>query len=312
MATYLLRRAAVSVLTLIVLMVLAFALPRMIRGDTATALLGLHATEADRERLRQRYALDDPLPVQFTRWAGQIIRGDLGATRTGQPVTAAMGRALPVTLLLSAGALLFGLLAGLPLGAAAAKRPGGWLDHLCSGAGLLGLSVPGFWLGTLLILLFSLKLGWLPPGAGYEFTRSPLSRLSVLVLPLIALGAAVAAVIMRMTRSALLEVWREDYIRTARAKGAPPRRVLLKHALRNAAVPIVTILGMQVGYLLGGAVVIEELFSLPGIGRLMLHAVLARDYPLIQGVILLVGTLFIAVNLAVDLAYGGLDPRIRL
>lgn len=307
---YLARRIGVSLLAMAGLTIVAFALPRMIRGDTATVLLGLRATQADRAALHERYALDEPWPRQFATWVGLLARGDLGQTRTGRPVTTALRQAMPVTLLLTAGALAVGIFAGIPMGLLAARRPGGWVDHACSTVSLLGLSVPGFWLGVLLILLFALQLGWFPAGGGVAFAQAPLSRLSVLALPVMALGAAVAAVIMRMTRSATIEVMQQDYIRTARAKGAGEGRIAFRHALRNAAVPIVTILGMQVGYLLGGAVVIEELFSLPGLGKLMLHAVLNRDYPLIQGVILLAGAVFISVNLLVDLSYHWLDPRI--
>ncbi|WP_373048364.1 ABC transporter permease [Vulgatibacter sp.] len=310
MIGYVLRRLLVSGFVLLGLALLAFALVRLVPGDTVTAFLGARYDEADAAALRNRYGLDRPLPVQFGRWLGGVVQGDLGTSTTGRPVAAEIAERLPVTLELAAIALLVALAAGVPLGIVAALRPGSATDRLASGTGLLGISMPGFWLATVLILVFALELRWLPPGGWVSPLADPAANLRSMLLPGLALGAAVTGVLLRMTRSAMLEALQADHVRTAKAMGLGPLAVLLRHALRPALVPILTVLGIQAGYLLGGSVVIEQVFSLPGIGQLAFQALERRDYVLLQAVVLLIGTAFVAINLAVDLLYGLVDPRI--
>lgn len=311
MTTYVLKRLLAAIPVLLGVSVIAFALVRLVPGDPVTVLLGPGYNEQQAAVLRERYALDRPLPVQYVTWLGRAVRGDLGESFfTGQPVLRAMLERLPVTLELTAIGILFAVLVGVPLGIASAVRPGRWPDHVARVLGLIGISVPGFWLGTILILLLSLKLGWLPSGRFVPLWEDPIENLRRMLMPGLALGLAVAAVTMRTARSAMLEVLRLDYVRTARAKGLSERIVLLRHALRNALVPVVTVIGLQAGYLLGGSVVIEQVFSLPGLGRLALQAISGRDYALLQGTVLFVAVVFVLVNLLVDLLYARLDPRI--
>ena len=312
MLAYTLRRIAISLLVLLALSVLVFFIARLVPGDTVTAMLGLNYSEADAARLREQYGLDRPLPVQYAIWLGNVLRGDLGTSISGTPVTQEILAALPVTVELMIISLLIALIIGVPAGVFAAIGRNSAADYAATLGGLIGLSVPGFWLGAMLILVFALWLGWLPSGTYVPITVDPAANLQHMILSGIALGLAVAAVVMRMTRTSMLTVLEQDYVRTARAKGLPPRRVFFKHALKNALVPVLTILGIQTGYLLGGSVVIEEVFSLSGVGRLVLRAIGDRDYPLLQGVILLIGTGFLAINLIVDLLYGLIDPRMRI
>lgn len=312
MLTYALRRLAVSVLVLLGLSVMVFFLVRLVPGDTVTVLLGQHYTEADAAALRDRYGLDEPLPVQYLYWLGNTLRGDLGQATTGQPVSQAILEALPVTIELMVIALLLAVLLGIPAGVIAAVKRNGPVDYASTVAGLIGLSIPNFWLGTMLILLFALVLGWLPSGRFVPITEDPVENLRHMILPGVALGLAVAAVVMRMTRTSMLAVLQQDYMRTARAKGVAPTRIFFKHGLKNALVPVLTILGVQTAYLLGGSVVIEEVFNLNGVGRLVLRAIQSRDYMLLQAVVLLIGAGFLTINLAVDLLYGAIDPRMRV
>jgi peptide/nickel transport system permease protein len=289
----------------------AFALVRLVPGDPVTALLGPGYNEEQATVLRQKYALDRPVPVQYFAWLGRVVQGDFGESFfTGEPVLRSIISRLPVTLELTVIGILFAIVVGVPLGIVSAIRPGRFVDHAARVVGLLGISVPGFWLGTVLILLMSLRLGWLPSGRFVPLWEDPAENLRRMILPGLALGTAVAAVVMRTARSAMLEVVGQEYVRTARAKGLSNRLVLLRHALRNALVPVVTVIGLQAGYLLGGSVVIEQVFSLPGIGRLALQAITTRDYLLLQGTILFVALAFVLMNLLVDLLYARLDPRI--
>jgi peptide/nickel transport system permease protein len=284
---------------------------RLVPGDPVTVLLGPGYNEAQATVLRERYALDRPLPVQYVAWLSRAVRGDFGESFfTGQPVSRAMLERLPVTLQLTFIGVLFAIVVGVPLGIASAVHPGRWPDHLARVLGLVGISVPGFWLGTILILFLSLKLGWLPSGRFVPLLEDPVENLRRMLMPGLALGLAVTAVTLRTARSAMLEVLQRDYVRTARAKGLGERVVLFRHALRNALVPVVTVIGLQAGYLLGGSVVIEQVFSLPGLGRLALQAINARDYALLQGTVLFVAVVFVLLNLLVDLLYARLDPRI--
>lgn len=313
MVGYAIRRLLMAAPVLLGVSMVAFAAIRLVPGDPVTTLLGPGYNEAQAAALREKYALDAPLPVQYLAWLSRALRGDFGESFfTGQPVLQAILERLPVTLELTAIGIGFAIVLGVPLGVASALRTGTGLDHAARLLGLLGLSVPGFWLGTILILFLSLKLGLLPSGRFVHLTEDPLENLRRMIMPGLALGTAVAAVTMRTTRSSMLEVINQDYIRTARAKGLGERVVLFRHALRNALVPIVTILGLQAGYLLGGSVVIEQVFSLPGVGRLALQAIASRDYALLQGTILFVAVVFVLINLLVDLLYAWLDPRIQV
>ncbi|HEV7298131.1 MAG TPA: ABC transporter permease [Tepidisphaeraceae bacterium] len=311
MSTYIIKRLLAAIPVLLGVSIVAFALVRLVPGDPVTILLGPGYNEQQAAVLRERYALDRPLPMQYVAWVSRAVRGDLGESFfTGQPVLRAMIERLPVTLELTAIGILFAIFVGVPLGIASAIRPGRFVDHAARMVGLLGISVPGFWLGTILILFVSLRLGWLPSGRFVPLWEDPIENLRRMLLPGLALGTAVAAVVMRTARSAVLEVVRQDYVRTARAKGLGERAVLVRHALRNALVPVVTVIGLQAGYLLGGSVVIEQVFALPGLGRLALQAITSRDYALLQGTVLFVAVAFVMVNLLVDLLYAKLDPRI--
>ncbi|MFW6060351.1 MAG: ABC transporter permease [Phycisphaeraceae bacterium] len=313
MLAYLARRFYIAVLTLLGVSVIAFFLMRIIPGDAIDAQLGMHYTEARAEALRQEFGLDQPVLAQYGHWLTAALRGDLGQSiRLRRDVGPVLIEHLPVTLELAGLALGLAVIIGVPLGVLAAVRRGKVTDYLCGSFGVLGVSIPHFWLATLLILLFSLTLNILPAGGELpSLLTDPIGNLKRMIMPALALGAAVAAIVMRMTRSSVIEVLSEDYVRTAKAKGLSPRRVIVKHALRNALVPVLTILGVQAGYLLAGSVVVEMIFSLPGIGWLAFESATNDDYILLQAVILLIAVSFIAINLTVDLLYGVLDPRMR-
>src|SRR5438105_11377615 len=269
-------------------------------------------SEESLRALRSFFGLDQPIYTQYLRWLGSLLRGDLGVSwRTGLPVFQMIASRLLVTVELTLGAMVVALVVGVPFGMLSARRENTALDHVVRVASLFSLSIPVFWQATMLILAVSLWLNWAPAVDFVSPWTDPLRNLAIIALPSAALGTAVAAVFMRMTRSSLLEVMRQDYIRTARAKGLPEGGVLWGHALKNSLIPLITVAGVQVGYLLGGAVVTEEVFTLPGVGRLLLWAVFQRDYPLVQGTILFVSALFLVSNLIVDLLYAYLDPRIR-
>jgi len=312
MFAYLIRRIAISLVVLFGLSVGVFVMVRLVPGDTVTAMLGTNYNQADAQRLREQLGLDQPVPVQYAIWVGNVFTGDLGQTTAGQPVTTAIADALPVTLQLMIIALTFAVLVGIPLGVVAAVKRNSPIDAAAGFVGLIGLSVPGFWLGTLFILFFALKLGWLPSMGFVSIAEDPIANLRHMLLPGLALGAAVAAVVLRMTRASMVEVVSQQYVAVARAKGVGKLRVIVQHALRNAMVPVLTIIGIQAGYLLGGSVVIEQVFSINGLGRLILRAIGDRDYALLQAAILLVGSSFLLINLLVDLVYAAVDPRVRV
>ncbi len=285
--------------------VLVFALIHLIPGDPVEIMLGESARAADREALRAALGLDRPLWVQLGDYLAGLARGDLGQSlHYRQPIMEILLERLPATVELAAAALLVAVVIAFPLGALAAMYRDSIWDRLAMGFSLAGVSIPNFWMGPLLILVFSLWLGWFPV-SGREGPAS-------LVLPALTLGTALAAILARMLRSALLEVLSEDYIRTARAKGLADREVLWRHALRNAALPVITVLGLQLGTLLGGAVITETVFSWPGVGLLTLEAIQQRDYPLVQACVLLISFAYVAVNTATDVVYAWVDPRIRL
>jgi peptide/nickel transport system permease protein len=302
--------------TLLGVTVLTFLFIRLIPGDAIAARLGTSTALSPEQlaSLRAYFGLDQPLHQQYWSWLTSLLRGDFGySIRTGRPVLVEITERLPATLELAAAATLIAVAIGLPLGLLSAMRPRSRLDVLARIGGLIGLSLPSFWLGTLIIVLFSLYLRWLPNTGGYvDFIRDPLANLALIALPAVTLGVALAAATMRMTRSAMLDVLSADYVRTAWAKGLRRSVIVRRHVLKNGLIVVVTLLGIQVGQLLGGAVVVEEIFSIPGVGRMLLAAIVQRDYALVQGGVLAIAILFVLLNIVVDVLYGYLDPRIRL
>jgi peptide/nickel transport system permease protein len=307
------QRTFVSVVTLCVISLIVFAGVRLIPGDPARVLAGTEADEAGLEEIRQKYGLRDPIPLQYLRWVGLALRGDLGESiRTREPVTRTVRQKLPITLQLAAYSLLVALALAIPAGVLAAVRRNTAWDYLASGVSLGGVSIPNFWLGIMLILLLSVRLHWLPASGFVPFGQDPLGNTQRMVMPVFVLGAALGAVLMRQTRNSMLEVLSADYVRTARSKGLPPRAVVFRHAIRNGLIPVVTIIGLQMGALISGAVVTEQIFVVPGFGRLILEAVFTRDYPLVQGVVLITASAYVLINLLVDVSYSLLNPRIRV
>ena len=301
-------------LTLLGLTVLIFLMLRLIPGTVVEQMIGADAVASPAmvAELKRFFGLDQPWYVQYGRWLGQLAHGDLGTSwRTGKPVVALILERLPVTLELTLFSVAFALVLGIAAGIVSAVRRDRAVDNVTRVGTLLGLSVPVFWQGTMLILFFSLYLRWMPPVVWVDFSADWRRNLTIMVLPALCLGTASAATVARTPRSCMLDVLGSEYVRTAAAKGLTSRVVVLKHALRNALIPVVTVAGLQIGILLGGTVVVEEVFTLPGIGRLVLWSIYQRDYPLTQSTILFIAVLFMAINLAVDLLYGYLDPRIR-
>jgi peptide/nickel transport system permease protein len=314
MGRYLVVRLYSMGLTLVGLTLLIFLMLRLIPGTVVEQMIGADAvvSPAMVEELRRFFGLDQPWWVQYGRWIVELAQGDLGTSwRTGKPVIQLILERLPVTLELTGLAVGFALVLGIAAGIVSAVRRDQAVDNVTRIATLVGLSIPVFWQGTMLILLFSLHLRWMPPVVWVDFLTDPGRNLTIMLLPALCLGTASAANIARTTRACMLDVMRSEYIRTASAKGLAGTAVILKHALKNALIPVVTVAGLQIGILLGGTVVIEEVFTLPGIGRLVLWSIYQRDYPLTQSTILFIAVMFMAVNLAVDLLYGYLDPRIR-
>ncbi len=298
--------------TLFFVSLLVFVVVRVLPGDPALIILGLEASPESLARVRQGLGLDRPVPVQYAKWVGQALRGDLGRSiQYDLPVASLILSRLAVTLPLTLLAAGFMVAAAIPLGVFAATHHRRWGDYLTMTLSQLGVAVPGFWAGLLLILLFSVQLGWVQAGGFDGWGQGVWPGLRSLLLPAVALGLFQFAVLARTTRSAVLEVLREEYVKTARAKGLAERLVLFRHALRNALIPIVTVAGVQLGQLLAGSIILESVFYLPGLGRLTLAAISARDLPVVQGVVLFVASMIVTVNAAVDILYGLLDPRIR-
>ena len=304
MTRFLARRIALTLPVLIGVATLVFSLIHLIPGDPAQAMLGEAAPQADVEELRRRLGLDRPLLEQYVTFLAGLVRGDLGTSlRTGLPVTSQILERMPATFELAAAAMLVAICVSIPLGIAAAVRRGTAVDHAAMTLALTGVSVPNFWLGPLLAIVFSVELGWLPvSGRGTP---------QHLILPAISLGAALAAILARMTRASMLEELREQYVQAARARGVARMRAIVRHAFRNSLIPVVTLVGLQFGAVLTGAVITETIFAWPGIGRLLIQSIGFRDYPLVQGCILLIAVTYVGVNLLTDLVYGVLDPRIR-
>lgn len=313
MWTYLARRIFIAVPTLFLASILVFSMQRLLPGDPALALAGEERDPEVIAYIREKYHLNDPLPVQYFYWVTSAVRGDLGESiRTKEPVAGIILEKLPITIELAMLSMLVALLIAIPAGVVSALRKETVLDYIANAVALTGLSIPNFWLGIMLILLVSVQLGWLP-ASGYVSPAEDLGEnLKRMVMPAFVLGTSLAAALMRQTRSAMLEVLRADYVRTARAKGLPERIVIYRHALRNALIPVVTLAGLQLGALLSGAVLTEQVFNIPGFGKLIVDAVFNRDYPVVQGVVLFTATAYILVNLLVDLTYALIDPRIRV
>jgi peptide/nickel transport system permease protein len=302
--TYLLSRLAQLFPVVFGVVTIVFLLIHLIPGDPVEIMLGESAVAAQKEELRRELKLDRPVVAQYVEFLGRLATGDLGVSfRSREPVLREILSRFPATLLLAAASLLLAVLIAVPLGILSAMRQHSLLDHLSAFLAMLGLSMPNFWLGPLLILIFSIRLG-LFPVAGFGTARH-------LVLPALTMGTGMAAILMRMLRSSLLEEIRQEYVRVAAAKGLSRRATVLRHALKNSAIPVLTVLGLQFGALLSGSIITETIFSWPGIGRLMVQAIDARDYPLVQGCVLFIALCTVAVNLATDLLYSRLDPRIR-
>ena len=314
MARYVAVRLYSMAVTLAGLSVLVFLMLRLVPGTVVEQLIGADAVVKPEmvAELKRFFGLDQPWWRQYATWMGGLAHGDLGTSwRTGKPVVALILERLPVTIELTSLAVAFALLIGIPTGILSATRRDQAIDNVTRVGTLVGLSIPVFWQGTMLILFFSIYLRWMPPLMWVDFFADPRRNLTIMLLPALCLGTASAANIARTTRVCMLDVLRSEYIRTAAAKGLTGRLVILKHALKNALIPIVTVAGLQIGILLGGTVVVEEVFTLPGIGRLVLWSIYQRDYPLTQSTILFIAVMFMTINLAVDVLYGYLDPRIR-
>jgi peptide/nickel transport system permease protein len=309
---YLARRLVVAVPSLLIATAIVFTLPRLIPGDAVQLMLAETSYAKDIDELRAKLGLDRPFYVQYVEWLGRAAHGDLGESLwTRRPVLSELAQRLPVTGELALYATVIALLIALPVGVLAAARQDSLADYVLRSLAILGLSVPNFWLATLLIVLPAIWWGWRPVTGFVEFRQDPLAHVAQILLPALILGIASAAALMRLTRGMLLEVLRQDYVRTAWAKGLTERAVVIKHGLRNAVIPVITLLGTQLPLILGGTVVIEQIFGLPGVSRFLFDAINQRDYPVIQGVNLLVVSTVVLVNLVVDTLYAVLDPRIR-
>jgi peptide/nickel transport system permease protein len=307
-----LRRLLSAIPVLFIVSLISFGLMRLIPGDPAASIAGPSATPAQIDQLRRDLGLDEPLLMQLLHYYQGLLQGDFGKSLLlGKGVLAATLERLPVTIGLSLYALVLTLLIGVTSGIIAALRQNTWIDQVAMMIAMLGISIPNFFLGLLMIIFFAVQLGWLPSGGYVPFSQDPLGWLRSTTMPAISLALLQAGLLARITRSGMLEVLRQDYVRTARAKGLPERQVILKHALANALIPIVTVVGIIISLLLSGAVVTEALFSLPGMGQLLTQAVLSRDYPMVQGGLLLVTTFLVVVNILVDILYALIDPRVR-
>jgi peptide/nickel transport system permease protein len=309
---YFARRLLVAIPSLLIASLIVFTLPRMLPGDVVQLMLEEKAYAKDLAELRAKLGLDRPLHVQYFEWLGRVTRGDLGESLwTRRPVIEELTRRLPITLELGLLATLTAVIIALPIGVISATRQDTLLDYVSRSIAILGLSVPAFWIATLVIVLPAIWWGWRPATGFTEFSVNPLLHLLQFLLPAVILGIATSAALMRLTRAMLLEVLRQDYIRTAWAKGLRERIIVLKHGLRNSIIPVITVLGNQIAQVVGGTIIIEYIFGFPGMGRFLFEAIVQRDYPVIQGVNLMVVSVIILVNLTVDAFYAVLDPRIR-
>jgi len=310
---YIARRLLAALVTLWLVTLITFLVLRVVPGNPAAVIVGTEGSAEAMAAIENQLGLNRSLPVQYLDWLGDVVRGDLGTSfRFQRPVRQLIWERLPVTLSLTVLAMLIALSIALPLGVLAATRHNSLFDYATLVIAQLGLAVPFFWLGILGILLFALKLGWLPTGGYVGWKAGPVAVLRHLLLPSVTLAIVLLAILTRMTRSSVLDVLNQDFIRTAHAKGLPTRTVLVRHAMKNALLPVATVAGLQIANLLAGSIIVEQVFSLPGLGRLVLFAVGNRDWPLIQGLVLFIAGLVVAINLLVDLLYRYLDPRISL
>ena len=313
MFDFLARRIAISIVTFLLITLIVFTGVRMIPGDPARVMAGTDADEAGLQEIRAKYGLNDPIAVQYIRWLKLALQGDLGESiRTREPVVKTVALKLPITMLLTCFSLLIAIAIAIPAGVFSAIRRNTVWDLAANAVSLCGVSIPSFWLGIMLILFLSVRLHLLPASGFVPFSQDPLGNLQRMLMPAFVLGAALAAVLMRQTRNSMIEVMSANYIRTAYSKGLAERVVVFRHALRNGLIPIVTVLGLQMGALMGGAVVTEQIFVVPGFGRLIVEAVFTRDYPLVQGVVLITASAYVLINLLVDVSYSLLNPRIRV
>ncbi len=314
MQAYIIRRLLALIPTLFVASLIVFVSMRLIPGDVIDQMLAQNdvATSADRALVEEALGLDQPMYIQYFRWVGGIMRGDLGNSLWhNTPVTTQLAETLPITFQLGLLALVVALTVAVPIGIYSAMRQDTASDYIARSFSLLMLSIPSFWLGTLVMVFPSVWWRWSPPLEYTPFFQDPIQNLSHMLLPAVLLGLALSAVTMRMTRTMMLEVMRQDYIRTARAKGLAENLVIARHALRNGLIPVITLIGLQAPLLIGGAVILEQIFVVPGMGLLLLEAVFARDYPVISGIFLVTGVAILMINLLVDLTYGFLDPKVR-
>jgi peptide/nickel transport system permease protein len=313
MVRYLIPRLAESVVTFVLVTIVVFIGVRALPGDPARALAGEESDPATVEAVRHSFGLDQPIPVQYVKYVGNALHGDLGtSSRTGLPVASSIGHAIPVTLQLSVFAITIAALIGVGAGLIAAVRRRGPANWAANSVALIGLSVPSFWLGLMGVLVFAIAYPILPASGFVSVFDNPVESFRHLLMPAVVLGSGLAAVIMRQTRSAMIDALSTDYVRTAKAKGLGGSQVVVGHALRNSLIVVTTIVGLQLGALISGAVVTEQIFVLPGFGKLIIDAVFTRDYPMIQGVVLVTATAYIVINLLVDLLYSVIDPRVRV
>jgi peptide/nickel transport system permease protein len=313
MANFLLRRLFTTLLVMLGVSFVVFMIIHFVPGDPVRIMLGLQADQAKIEKIRRQMGFDRPLLVQYGDWLWSALHGDLGQSFiTGQSVTKAVAQRFPATLSLAAAALTIALIIALPAGTISALNVGSPLDYAAMFFSQVGVSIPDFWLGILLMLIFALALGWLPPSGYTSPTEDFGDWLQHLILPSMTVGLITASILTRFVRSAVLEVLHQNHVRTARAKGLAEQNIIIRHVLKNAAIPIVTIVGMQMASLLGGIIIVEVIFAWPGLGRLALDAVVRRDYPMVQGAVLIVALFFAVVNVIVDLLYAYLDPRVRV
>ncbi len=310
---FLIRRLLLTLPILFIVSVVCWSLINLIPGDPATVILGPEASEQAKEQMRERLGLDKPLVVQYVDWLGNVLRGDLGESlRDGTPVSQLILQRLPVTLELALGTFLVSLTIAVVAGILSASNRGTWIDYLSTGFALGGISIPHFWLGMMFIIIFAVNLGWLP-ASGYEpFFQDPAANIAAMILPVLATGLRESAELTRMLRSSLLEELGSDYVRTAFSKGLSKRVVVIKHAVRNALIPFVTASGLQIAALLGGLVVTEQVFQLPGVGRLIVESIEERDFTVVQGAVLTVTAIVVLINVLVDMLYAFIDPRIAL
>lgn len=314
MQKYIIRRVILLIPTLIGMSLLIFGMVRMLPGDIVDAQIGLDPTFTDeqKEALRESYGLNDPWPVQYAKWVGGMVVGDFGTSfRSREPITEQILRALPITLQLATLAIIFSIVVAIPLGVISALKQNSQIDFWARLTGLIGLSIPSFWLATLFLLFTSLTFQWVPSVVWVSPFEDPITNIQQMFMPALALSVQLMAVEMRMVRASMLEVLRQDYIRTAWAKGLGRNLILYRHALKNAFIPVITIIGIQLGALMGGSIIIEQIFGLPGIGWTMLQGIFNRDYPVVQVASLFLAAAFVVINLGVDIIYAYLDPRIK-